>query len=189
MRTPLRTKVQYEPVPVRVSFVRAGCSTVFVQMTKAPLRLRLLTFNPQHCTWRQKHLTQNLQIAGGQGDPCPLRGHHSRAPCPLHAFFWVLVLLYRKIPPCSQTQPQNKGSSNPPAPRLTNQRDVVAAVPPLTQAEPRHRAEGSRFCASTFRAALKGPVSKEFLQLPGNGEREDLVSRQKGAQSFATQVL
>lgn len=104
-------------------------------------------------------------------------------------FCWVLVVLYRKIPPHSQTQPQNKGSSNPPAPRLRNQRDVVAASSPLTQAEPRRRAEGSRLRASTFRTALKGPVSEEFLQLPGNGEREDLVRRQEGAQSFATQVL
>jgi len=36
---------------------------------------------------------------------------------------------------------------------------------------------------------LKSPVSEEFLQLPGNGEREDLVRRQEGAESFATQVL
>lgn len=105
-------------------------------------------------------------------------------------FCWVLVLLHQKKSlHIHRHGPKTKGDSNPPAPRLTVQRDVVAAVPPLTQAEPRCRAEGFRLCASAFRSALKGPVSQEFLQLPGNGEREDLVRREEGAQSFATQVL
>lgn len=113
------------------------------------------------------------------------------APCPLHAFFfffcWVLVLLHQKKKKKYlhvHRQPQNKGSNNPSAPRLTNQHDKPAVL--CEPGRPRREAGGSRLRAS---GPSEGPVGEELLQLPGNGECKDLVRRQEGAQGFAAQVL
>lgn len=170
----------------------AGCGPRFAP-TNALLGLQLLILNPQHCTWKQKHLTQNLQIAGGQGDPRPLWGHQSRPPrcavplalCMLF-FCWVLVLLHQKKKKYLHVhrQPQNKGSNNPSAPRLTNQHDKPAVL--CEPGRPCREAGGSRLRAS---GPSEGPVGEELLQLPGNGECKDLVRRQEGAQGFAAQVL
>lgn len=80
----------------------------------------------------------------------------------------------KKSPP----QSQNHGSSHTSGSRLG-----IPAAPPA-QAEPR-----AHLRASAVPTALKSPVSEEFLQLPGNGQRQHLVGGEEGAQGFAAQVL
>lgn len=109
------------------------------------------------------------------------------APCPLHAFLLLgssIITPKKKKYLHVHRQPQNKGSNNPSAPRLTNQHDKPAVL--CEPGRPCREAGGSLLRAS---GPSEGPVGEELLQLPGNGECKDLVRRQEGAQGFAAQVL
>lgn len=147
-----RTKLQDESVPLRAAFGPVGdsCSPVFVRMTKAPLSPRPVTANPRHCTWKQKHLTHSLQTAGDRGTHVPC-GATAAAPLALCVAFLLgpSIITPKNPSTLTDTAPkQGRGGSNPPAPRLSETRQlrrllgaepspaarqrVLASVPPLS---------------------------------------------------------
>lgn len=107
--------------------------------------------------------------------PCPLRGHRSSAPRPLRG---VLLGFCIMTPKKALHSPKTAGAAA-----------FLAHSSAFLQHHQPGPSPGAHLRASALPAALKSPVSEEFLQLPGNGQRQHLVGREESAQGFAAQVL
>lgn len=107
--------------------------------------------------------------------PCPLRGHRSSAPHPLHGILLGFCIM---TPKKALHSPKSTGAAT-----------LLAHGSAFLRRRQPRPSPGAHLCTSALPAALKSPVSEEFLQLPGNGQRQHLVGGEEGAQGFAAQVL
>lgn len=153
--------------------VLGGVSPIFVQVTTALLPQQLFHRHPTPLHLEAE--APDPTPAGDRGNLCPLQGHHSSALCPLHGILLGFCIMTLKE---ALHSPKTAGAAT----LLAHSSAFLRCC--LPGPSPR-----AHLCASALPAALKSPVSEEFLQLPGNGQRQHLVGCEEGAQGFAAQVL